>query len=221
MTGESTFLKLLKRFEKRGILKEKLWQELIKREPEEVAQKAKVVYQTELKVFYLLSLGQTFQVSPMEREISPLTSLGKLLYQRFKYLIDLTFLFYLLRADGRGLNGKYLSYKSLKGGETFFRGSHTLSFSKLLKVFECAPQELDLAAEKLGGKKIDLGDLAYEFTALPLLPLVLSFWKGEEEIPSSANLLFDASVEDFLPLDLLWAVSAYVVNALSLVLKES
>jgi hypothetical protein len=71
----------------------------------------------------------------------------------------------------------------------------------------------------LGGLDFPLADLAYQFFPLPELPVVISFWKGDEELPSEANFLFPSSAENYFLLDVLWAIAVYTCKAWLLVIE--
>jgi hypothetical protein len=55
------------------------------------------------------------------------------------------------------------------------------------------------AAEKLGGKKIDRGDVAITINAFSRVPVTIVLQGGDEEFPPTASLMFDSSVPDYLP----------------------
>ena len=48
------------------------------------------------------------------------------------------------------------------------------------------------------GARLDQGDLAFEVWPLPRAPMILIFWRGDEELAPSGTLLFDRSVSQYL-----------------------
>jgi hypothetical protein len=44
----------------------------------------------------------------------------------------------------------------------------------------------------------NLGDASYAFWALPRVPVLVVYWLGDEEFPSSAQILFEASACHYL-----------------------
>lgn len=153
-------------------------------------------------------------ISLSEKKIIPTGKLGELLLKRLSYLIYPIFLWYLLRAEERELTEDFLSYRSLRGGETFFRGSHELPLSRLAEKFEKEPENLYQSALLLGGESFSIGEQSFKFLPLPRVPVVVTFWRGEEGIPASANFLFESQTQEYLPLDLLWAIAMYVCQVL-------
>jgi len=113
------------------------------------------------------------------------------------------FLHYLRTADGQPLADRWVSLREIEGGEFYHRASQGYSGDRLAKHFGNDIEAFRLAAERAGGERRDLGDAFYSFLALPRLPLVVIYWKGDEEFPPTAQVLFDASAGHYLPVDLL------------------
>jgi hypothetical protein len=54
------------------------------------------------------------------------------------------------------------------------------------------------AGEKLKGKIIQTGDASVELPYFPCLPITCIVWKGDEEFPPEASVLFDETADQFL-----------------------
>ncbi len=54
---------------------------------------------------------------------------------------------------------------------------------------------------KSGGNPIAIGDASFILKAFPYVPLQYVLWEGDEEFPSSVQVLFDASVDHYLTLE--------------------
>jgi len=61
-----------------------------------------------------------------------------------------------------------------------------------------SPSRLLDAGAKMGGEKVEYGDVAVNIRAFPFVKPTLIVWGGDEEFTPSANILFDASVTDYL-----------------------
>ena len=87
----------------------------------------------------------------------------------------------------------------------------------LKSVFGKDPHGLAQAAQRLGGKAIEYGDAAFEFSALPKVPLQIILWEGDEEFPPEANILFDESISDTLsPEDVAWLSGLLIYRLISI-----
>ncbi len=104
---------------------------------------------------------------------------------------------YLRNADGAEPAGRWLGFRELPHGHFYFRAFQGYTGDELVRRLDSAG--LRKAAERAGGKPVPLGDLGYEFRPLPLIPIAVVWWEGDEEFPPKASLLFDANAVRYLP----------------------
>ncbi len=106
---------------------------------------------------------------------------------------------YLLRADGRPLEGVDLDFRALPSGFLYIGPFSGRSTGRLAREFGKEPSRLHSAAETLDARFLEgQGDLAFEVDVLPRVPLKVVLWQGDEEFAPSASILFDSSVEGYL-----------------------
>jgi hypothetical protein len=68
-----------------------------------------------------------------------------------------------------------------------------------------------LSAEVYGAKLFNQGDFSVVIKALPLVPVALILWKGDEEFPPEGTLLFDKTVSKILSAeDIAWLAGMVV-----------
>lgn len=112
-------------------------------------------------------------------------------------------LYYFVTADGAPLSGQWVSFADLPGGRTYnqafqgYSGDVVRNSIPQIDGLECFKS----ACQSLGGQLLDIGSASFKFQALPRLPLLLTFWLGDEEFPSSCKVLFDSSATHYLPID--------------------
>jgi len=111
------------------------------------------------------------------------------------------FLYYLNTADGSTPTGKWISFADLPNGRTYNTAFQSYSGDELAKTFGCDLDGFKSACLKTGGKPDDMADVSYIFRALPRVPLMLAYWLGDEDFPSSCKVLFDETAGHFLPLE--------------------
>ena len=63
--------------------------------------------------------------------------------------------------------------------------------------------------------KLDLGDAAFAFDALPRVRVAAVYYAGDEDFPATANVLFDESASHYLPTDALAGVGSALVDRLT------
>jgi hypothetical protein len=110
-------------------------------------------------------------------------------------------LYYLVTADGAPLTGRWVSFADLPDGRTYNAAFQGYSGDEIVKRFGFDLEGLKFACSKAGGKPVDVGSASFIFQALPKVPLLLTYWLGDEDFPSSCRILFDESASHYLPID--------------------
>jgi hypothetical protein len=100
---------------------------------------------------------------------------------------------YLTEVCGVLPSGKWISFRELPWGDNHYASFKLEAMEPLAKRFGSSPAEFELACQKLGGKKLTMGDRAFAIPALPKLQLAFLLWLADEEWPARANILFDAT----------------------------
>lgn len=109
-------------------------------------------------------------------------------------------LHYLINAVSVPMAGELISFREVKGGgANYYPTFSKRAINPLLKTFEKDPERLKEAGLKLGGSVQRYGDMSVTLPVFPLLPVTYAVWAGDEEIPGSASVLFDRSVNSILP----------------------
>jgi hypothetical protein len=145
------------------------------------------------KLIIIEYLNRSYQVTLPDIEIS-LVGSEEEVPLRNKVLI----LHYLTQAKGTPLANEVIAYKELPEGSNYFPTFYKRAIKPLVDHFGRQPQRLIDAAKKFGGYKVDYGDLAVTINAFKQVPITLVLWQGDEEFPPEGNILFDATVSDYL-----------------------
>lgn len=110
-------------------------------------------------------------------------------------------LYYFTTSDGSPAAGQWISFAELPDGRFYNQAFQGYTGDELAHSLGSDALALARAAGKLGGVPTPLGDSAYAFPALPRVPLLLVCWLGDEDFPSTYQILFDAAVRHHLPTD--------------------
>lgn len=124
------------------------------------------------------------------------------------------FLYYLHTADGTMPTGEWMAYRELPGGQFYAQAFQGYTGERLVRVVGDDLEALSRAARRLGGFRLDFGDVAFTFDVLPRIPLALVYWLGDEEFPPSARVLFDASASHYMPTDGLAVLGSRLIDLL-------
>lgn len=189
-------------------LPEALWQDLAGRRPEEAAACSGARWDG--RAFAIAMLGRAYLVEPGARRISAADDpTRRLSYQSALVLVNAL-------AHSRGVPpaGRMVTPQELPGGGLFFQGPHAINASPLVERFGADPAGLLAAARALGGEPFAAGDAGAVLPGLPLLPLYVLIWAGDEEFSARAVVGLDAHAHHHLALDGLWALTNLMVRGL-------
>lgn len=110
-------------------------------------------------------------------------------------------LHYLTQATGASLSGQLIAYQELKEGATYLPSFFKRAVKPIIDYFGPTPERLLDAAAEIGGYKTSLGDFAVTIPAFKRVPITLVVWRGDDEFPPNANILFDSTILDYLPVE--------------------
>lgn len=179
-------------------------------DPEEVTQRTGCEFDRTTNRYFLSVWGHGYGVDLTHHTIEPKAP-GSETYHEYLYLF---ILHYLMKSKNIPLSGEWVSEKDIPGGAAFFRGPHTIPTAL---VTAAVKDDLTLFAkkcEKLAGSPIDLADAAYRFDITPTIPVAVLYWQGDDDFPSEARLLFDKTIQEHLPLDIIYALAVEVCHSL-------
>jgi hypothetical protein len=107
-------------------------------------------------------------------------------------------LHYLTTTSGEPLSGREIDFRQVPEGGFYWSAFVSRAKKPLLETFG---NDLELyveVAQSAGGEAQSLGDAAARFMAFPLVPVTHVLWRGDEEFPPDANILFDDTVSRHL-----------------------
>ena len=145
------------------------------------------------KVITIEYLNQSYQITLPDVEISSMDS-EEPVPIRDKVLI----LHYLTSAKGSPVTNKLITYRELPEGSSYSPTFSKRTIKPLIQHFGPEPQRLVDVAKKLGGHQADYGDAAVTINALSKVPITLVLWRGDTEFAPEANIMFDATISDYL-----------------------
>jgi hypothetical protein len=125
-------------------------------------------------------------------------------------------LYYFITADGTTPEAHWISFADLPDGRFYNQAFQGYTGTELARAFKNDLDEFISAASSASGRRLrpDIqipGDSAFCFQALPRISVAVAYWLGDEDFPSSAQVLFEATVPHYLPTD----VCAYLGSMLT------
>lgn len=134
-------------------------------------------------------------------------------------VVAILLLHYLHRASGMELSNHWISFKELNGGGIYIEPFQKRAVFPFIKNFGARTAEFARAAEKLGGRKAEHGDVSYIIPALPRVPLLYILWEGDDEFPPNGTILFDNFANAYLHTEDYAMLAGMTVGALVQTLK--
>ena len=110
-------------------------------------------------------------------------------------------IYYLHTTDGTPISERFIAFSELPDGKFYAQAFQGYTGDELLRHFGNDRQRFETAAQNVGGKHFPLGDASFTFQLLPRVALLVVFWRGDDDFPSSYQVLFDASISHHLPTD--------------------
>jgi hypothetical protein len=138
-------------------------------------------------------LGENYQVRAKERAVLQFSGAPA---GQMEAVLILHYLIGLLQ-HGFHTSGEWISFKETRDGKLFWPAFQESAIKSLVQSFQSDPEGLIRAMqERLGGRKVEGGDVAVELVTFPGVLVRLIFWKGDEELPPEASLLFDRGLTE-------------------------
>lgn len=94
--------------------------------------------------------------------------------------------------------GEMVSFRELRACAVFEPAYRRGTLEPFAAHFSGRRSLLEARAREIGGRREDYGDVAFTFDAFPLVQLRYVFWDADEELPASANILFDRNICRFV-----------------------
>lgn len=189
-----------------------IFSDLVACDPADVTDRTGCPYDEQTNRYTVQVWGRKFAVDLNAFKVSPLGE-GFKTYHDFLYLF---ILYHLIKSKKTGPSGEWISEKDIPGGAAFFRGPHTIPTDMITGRFKNDLDAFRKKCELLGGKKLDMADAAFAFSIVPSIPVSVLYFLGDEDFPSEAKLLFDRTIGDHQPLDIIFTLAVEVCSIVSM-----
>jgi hypothetical protein len=181
-----------------------------KKDPDIMAHNAGVEYLADIQTFIVPFFQQMCIVNCATGEVS-----DKDTGNRIDLCTGVMVLNYLNCAQDVSVDERLISLKEVpNGGMIFYPAFKLRAIDALVRGFQQKVEDLPVVAMQLGGKPVNMGHAAAKFQALPKISLTAVLWAGDEEINASGNVLFDSSIDAFLPVEDIIGLGNYCVDEL-------
>ncbi len=177
-----------------GVTLEKGIRDLSRLEPRVVCLNSSVIFNREKESYVVPYLNRKYLVNHHTGAAINLED-----GQKAPLHLQIMILHYLVTADGSPLTGEWITFKELPGGQIYVEPYQGRAIKPLLKHFGNNPEQFQEMALGLNGQVESFGDVSVILQPFPKVPVGFVFWKGDEEFPPSANIIYDAAAPHYLP----------------------
>lgn len=127
--------------------------------------------------------------------------------------VSILLVHYLTRATGLPVAGEWIAFRELPGGEIYNTPFTNRTIRPMVGIFGRQPAKLVEAFLKLGGRQEKMGHASGSIDAFPMVPVCCVVWEGDDEIPSSGQILFDRSAPGYMETEALVVLASEVFLA--------
>ena len=122
---------------------------------------------------------------------------------------------YILHCQGRPVSGRWVPLRELPNGRDWYRLFGQRCEKPMKKVADTRTDLFTDLVDLFNGQPPSdsyPSDVAVVLQPLPLVPLLICYWHPEDDMASNLNLFFDASAEDNLGIEGIYALGAGITR---------
>ena len=165
----------------------KTYQEI---DPKEISERTGFFYDEEKKVFTVVFMGSTYEISFPDYKISHKED-EKGVYPLEEAMNDKIFMVRYLSEKAKTLStGKFLTYREIPWGEVYFRQFQGRCLMRLAFSYGNKLEAFKKVMTAMGAKPLEQGDCAFELEFMEGFFIRLILWEGDDEFPPSSQILF-------------------------------
>ncbi|MCP4669193.1 MAG: DUF3786 domain-containing protein [Deltaproteobacteria bacterium] len=129
--------------------------------------------------------------------------------------VTIPILSYILHCKGAPVSGKWVPFRELEGGKTWYRLFGQRCEKPLKKVADTYTDLFHDMLHIFNGKQVEnhyQSDISLVLRPLPLVPILICYWKPEDGLESSLNMFFDSTAEENLNIESIYALATGLVR---------
>jgi hypothetical protein len=182
-------------------------------DPPEVCRRSGAQFDKATDSYLLDFLQERYRIEPDSRVIEPVA--GPIPAIGPSIDLQVILLNYLLGAQEAPLADRLVAAGGLRGGKCFFQGAHSFPLDPLIEQYGTDIKGFLNRGLSLGGVQEDYGDVSIRFPAFLRTPVFMVLWGADEEFPPRLSVMFDASIDQHLPLDVIYGLVAEICRRMT------
>ena len=128
--------------------------------------------------------------------------------------LTIPLLSYLLDSGGDEIAGRWVGFRDLRGGPPMSALFEQRGEKRLQRLADSHPELFADLVTAFGGQareNLFAADTSVVLLPLPRLPVLICYWRPEEDLGSKLNIFFDATADQHLAIDLIFELTVGMV----------
>ena len=118
------------------------------------------------------------------------------------------------------MDEEWVSFSELNDGRFYNQAFQSYTGDLLATHTNSIIERKDFFVSAFQAEAIEMGDLSFQLKVLPKVSLSLVLWLGDEDFPPSCKILFNRSVNSFLPTDVCAIVGSMFTHRILKIVNE-
>jgi hypothetical protein len=121
---------------------------------------------------------------------------------------------YILTGAGTPVSGKWVPFRELEGGKKWYRLFEQRCEKPLKKIADTYTDLFEDMIHLFNGRQVDnhyASDISLVLHPLPKVPLLICYWKPEDDLTSDLNIFFDSRAEENLNIESIYTLGTGLV----------
>jgi hypothetical protein len=121
---------------------------------------------------------------------------------------------YIIAGAGTSASGTWVPFRELEGGKTWQRLFAQRCEKPLKKVADTYTELFEDMVHLFNGRQVEkhyTSDISLVLHPLPKVPILICYWKPEDDLESDLNLFFDSKVEENLNIESIYTLATGLV----------
>ena len=121
---------------------------------------------------------------------------------------------YILTGAGTPVSGIWVPFRELEGGKNWYRLFEQRCEKPLKKVADTYTDLFEDMIHLFNGRQVDnhyASDISLVLHPLPKVPLLICYWKPEDDLTSDLNIFFDSRAEENLNIESIYTLGTGLV----------
>lgn len=121
---------------------------------------------------------------------------------------------YIIKGSGVHPSGKWVPFRELKGGKKWYRLFEQRSEKPLKRVADTYTDLFEDMIHLFNGRQVEKhyeSDISLVLHPLPHVPILICYWKPDDEMESDLNIFFDSTVEEIINIESLYVLTAGLI----------